>query len=178
MKGKNRREGKKRRRKTPALAIFALSLVMIFSIGASGFSSYNQKLPDHGDNFSCATCHSGGNLNGYGLDFKANDKKCDDALAERDSDGDGFTNKEELDSEPPTNPGDADSYPGGNTTTNETVVLPDTSAKLGPLDMKMIVPLFFSIMLVVVLGTLIGLVVAEVAVNVKHRLVKNNRRPK
>jgi hypothetical protein len=76
-------------------------------------------LPDKGVNFSCATCHinpnGGGVRNPFGADYEriaipAGDKYTD-ALAQLDSDGDGFTNAQEFSANPVTNPGDSKSHP-------------------------------------------------------------------
>lgn len=75
------------------------------------------RIPDKGGNFGCATCHvspkGGGELNGFGLDFKTyairNKDRYSEALGRLDSDGDGFTNDEEFAAM--THPGNADSIP-------------------------------------------------------------------
>jgi len=76
-------------------------------------------LPDKGNSFGCATCHTnpagGGARNSFGADYErvaipAGDKYTD-ALAKLDSDGDGFSNEEEFAAKPVTNPGDPKSKP-------------------------------------------------------------------
>jgi hypothetical protein len=76
-------------------------------------------LPDKGANFGCGTCHvkpgGGGALNLFGADYKkigvpAGDKYTD-ALASLDSDGDGYTNAQEFNANPVTNPSDPQSHP-------------------------------------------------------------------
>lgn len=74
-------------------------------------------LPDNGANFGCATCHTnpagGGPRNPFGRDWEAiaipNGDKYVPQLADRDSDGDGFTNDEEFKAE--KHPGDPNSKP-------------------------------------------------------------------
>ncbi|MFQ5712304.1 MAG: thrombospondin type 3 repeat-containing protein [Candidatus Geothermarchaeales archaeon] len=59
----------------------------------------------------CTVCHTeqkGGELNNFGLDFKVNDHSIE-AIEDLDSDGDGFTNSEEL--KAGTYPGDPESHP-------------------------------------------------------------------
>jgi hypothetical protein len=76
-------------------------------------------LPDKCVNFGCATCHinpnGGGVRNPFGADYEriaipAGDKYTD-ALAQLDSDNDGFTNTQEFSANPVTNPGDSKSHP-------------------------------------------------------------------
>jgi hypothetical protein len=96
-----------------------LGLLLVCSIMApmvaTGFSEYEEQLPDKGLGFECQTCHNarsgGGSLNAFGTDFGLNDEKYDEGIAAMDSDGDGFTNGEELTNVPVTNPGDASSFP-------------------------------------------------------------------
>lgn len=74
-------------------------------------------LPDNGENFGCGTCHvnpgGGGARNSFGNDWTAiaipNGDKYIAELADKDSDGDGFTNAQEF--EAGTHPGDPESKP-------------------------------------------------------------------
>jgi hypothetical protein len=74
-------------------------------------------LPDRGENFGCSTCHidpnGGGPRNPFGKDWEAiaipqGDKYVPE-IANKDSDGDGFTNDEEF--KAGTHPGDPQSKP-------------------------------------------------------------------
>ena len=94
-----------------------LSLFILVPFIAIGMPFRVALLPDKGANFSCGTCHvdpaGGGPRNPFGQDWEkiaipAGDKYVD-ALANIDSDGDGFTNDEEFDAK--TNPGDPNSKP-------------------------------------------------------------------
>lgn len=161
MKSINRYKKGKRCQKAVLSALFALSVLIAPLFMAMGYSGYNKKLPDHGENFSCSTCHCSNELNEFGVDFQSNDKKYNSTLAGRDSDGDGFTNEEEFNADPPTNPGDNYSYPGGNSSGNSTGNSTDTSAYLGPIDMKEFVALFYAIIIPLVIGVMICLVIAE-----------------
>jgi len=171
MKNRKRHEISKRWRKTAVCTLLALLIFIIPIINVSGFSSYNNKLPDNGDSFSCSTCHTGTKLNEFGVDFKDNNNKYDDSLAARDSDCDGYTNEEEFDSNPPTNPGDELSNPGSNTSANNTtaIVNPDTSAYLGPIDMKDAVALFYALVIPIAVGIFIGLIIAEASFLARRR---------
>lgn len=68
---------------------------------------------------SCITCHVtsepelNGGLNPYGVDFRRNGLNVDafDKIKHNDSDGDGFSNKTEIENR--TFPGDPDSVPAG-----------------------------------------------------------------
>lgn len=177
MKNRNRHGKGRKRLKAVVGLLFVLILVCSLPLAAVGFSSYTKKIPDGGASYSCNTCHTGSALNDFGVDFKDNSKKYDDVLGARDSDGDGFTNDEEFNAETVTNPGDPLSYPGANNTnatTNHTAE--DSSAFIGPLDMKIVVPFFFSVMFTVVIGGLIGLVVAEFTVTTVRRARRRNRK--
>ena len=177
MYGRNRNTKQRKYQKATVLVMFALLSTVGLSLNVEGFSSYKGKIPDGGENFGCPTCHSGSSLNEFGVDFKENDKKYDDNLAAMDSDNDNFTNQEEFDASTPTNPGDPTSYPGGNTTGNNTTMPQmETSAFIGPIDMKVVVPLFFTIVTVCVIGGLVGLVISEAMVNLGMRL--RNRKEK
>jgi hypothetical protein len=59
-------------------------------------------------------CHispAGEEINVFGGDYRDNDHQYDHALMNLDSDGDGFSNDQELRANPPANPGDLRSYP-------------------------------------------------------------------
>ena len=104
------------------LLLLILSVCFLFWIWVSVSSSRAfrlEKLPDKGKNWNCATCHinpgGGGVQNAFGNDYKAIAIPAGDRytkeLGEEDSDGDGFTNNEEFDANPPTKPWDAESHP-------------------------------------------------------------------
>ncbi|MFQ5711716.1 MAG: thrombospondin type 3 repeat-containing protein [Candidatus Geothermarchaeales archaeon] len=82
-----------------------------FPSSVSGRPIYVKNVPQPMKNY-CTVCHtqsSGkGPLNRFGYDFAAHGRSID-AIASADSDGDGFTNIEEL--EAGTFPGDPDSNP-------------------------------------------------------------------
>jgi hypothetical protein len=162
MKKRSRNKKGGKWRKTLIIGTIALILIAIPMIGVSGFSSFNKKLPDEGANFSCSTCHCGNELNEFGVEFMENDNKYDTVLAARDSDGDNFTNEEEFDAVVPTNPGDALSYPNSNETSNITgITRQDTSAFLGPIDMKAFVETFYTIIIPLMVGAMAVLVIME-----------------
>jgi hypothetical protein len=73
------------------------------------------KLPNQGRNsFGCIVCHispAGEEINVFGRDYRDNDHRYDQALMQVDSDGDAFSNDQELRANPPANPGDPRSYP-------------------------------------------------------------------
>lgn len=109
-------------------SIKVISLLFIFStcfllwiwVSVSSSRAFRlEKLPDKGDNWNCATCHvnpaGGGAQNAFGKDYReialpAGDRYTKE-LGETDSDGDGFTNDEEFNADPPTKPWDAESKP-------------------------------------------------------------------
>ena len=95
-----------------AILLFAAILA---PTAAMGISEYEDGLPDKGLTFECQTCHNsrsgGGPRNAFGTAFGLNNLTYDEVLAASDSDGDGFTNGEELAGNPVTNPGDAGSFP-------------------------------------------------------------------
>ncbi len=112
--------------------IFILMIIIIITIAMIDIDARppnRMKIPN-GMVFGCQTCHikptGGAPWNQFGLDFKANDQKWDLTLGKKDSDGDGWTNAEELgdpecmwregmpDPAPENgvfNPGDATSHP-------------------------------------------------------------------
>lgn len=114
---------------------FAVGLMMILLFQVEGNArSFRPNLLPNGNVFSCNTCHvvPGGPRNAFGLDVEmlvtdnGQEHFWSAALAAKDSDGDGFTNGEELgdpegtwqpgDANPGetsavTNPGDSSSYP-------------------------------------------------------------------
>ena len=73
------------------------------------------KLPNQGRNsYGCIVCHispAGEEINVFGRDYRDNDHGYDEKLKALDSDGDGFSNDQELRADLPTNPGDPNSYP-------------------------------------------------------------------
>ena len=83
--------------------IVLLVCIVAFASGALLSSeTFMSKLPVY-ERYQCALCHTvsepvTGNapLNAFGTDFHANGDKWDSALAEKDSDMDGFTNGFEL----------------------------------------------------------------------------------
>ncbi len=99
------------------IVIFAFLFIIPPFIIARAFRP--DLLPDKGKSFGCATCHinpaGGGALNSFGNDYQriaipAGDKYTD-ALANIDSDKDGFTNAEEFSANPVTKPWDPQSFP-------------------------------------------------------------------
>lgn len=101
-----------------SLSLF-LALVLAFLIPflAMGRPHRVALLPDKGKNFGCGTCHvnpdGGGARNSFGRDWELiaipkGDKYVPE-IANRDSDGDGFTNDEEFNAG--KNPGDSNSKP-------------------------------------------------------------------
>jgi hypothetical protein len=102
--------------RTGRVVLLALAAVAILAVSIPGQPSYPARLPDKGQNFGCLYCHytteGGGAFNSFGRDFQANGHVYDPSLGAKDSDGDGFTNKQEFDSVPVTNPGDSKSFPG------------------------------------------------------------------
>ncbi len=96
----------------------AIIVLIVFTIGAFIVSpltkarpTYVKDLPQSLKNY-CIVCHtasSGGPLNVFGEDYSRLGLNIN-ATANLDSDGDGFTNEEELSAG--TFPGDSNSYPG------------------------------------------------------------------
>jgi len=99
------------------LTFLLLTFLLLLPFLSSGRGFRLDLLPDKGKNFGCATCHvnagGGGARNSFGKDWEKiaipqGDKYVPD-IAEKDSDGDGFTNDEEFEAE--THPGDPKSHP-------------------------------------------------------------------
>ncbi len=99
------------------LPFIVLTLLLLIPLLSIGRPFRVDRLPDGGKNFSCGTCHinpgGGGARNLFGRDWEAIALPAGDryipAIANRDSDGDGFTNDEEFDAG--THPGDPESKP-------------------------------------------------------------------
>lgn len=104
------------------LNFLVLLLVLVvtlsrLSISVSARPEYAKDMPLELKNY-CVVCHSqasGGPLNVYGLDYLKNGNNAS-AIVLLDSDGDGFTNDEEL--VQGTFPGDSNSYPNAPTGIN------------------------------------------------------------
>jgi len=94
------------------------SLVSLVLLGAAPaalanpayFMQFKATYPAATALFNCKTCHDGGppKLNPYGIDFQKAGHNFK-AVESLDSDGDGFTNIEEITAG--TNPGDKNSHP-------------------------------------------------------------------
>jgi hypothetical protein len=102
--------------------ILGIVLLPFLSFGSNNFTS---KIPN-GSVFSCDNCHGGTFMNNFGNDFQGNNNTWNQNLAVMDSDGDGYSNGEELqdnngawsegqaqpgNQEKVTNPGDSSSFP-------------------------------------------------------------------
>lgn len=99
------------------LASFVASLMWSEVSQGRGFRV--MKLPDRGGNWGCGSCHvnpfGGGALHSFGIDYErlalpAGDEYTAE-LGQTDSDGDGFSNDEEFNAQPPTEPWNSDSHP-------------------------------------------------------------------
>ena len=98
----------------PFLLLILFLLPPLLSVGRPWRPA---RLPDEGKNFRCSTCHfnpeGGGPRNPFGQDWEAIAIPLGDEyvpeIANRDSDGDGFTNDEEFNAG--THPGDSDDHP-------------------------------------------------------------------
>lgn len=107
--------------------VFLVILILTVTLSLSPKSvnarpEYAKDLPLKLKNY-CVVCHtqaSGGPLNTFGQDYSKHGNSMS-AIASLDSDGDGFTNDEEL--VKGTFPGDADSYPGAPTGINFKLIL-------------------------------------------------------
>ncbi|MBI1390513.1 MAG: hypothetical protein GC154_18915 [bacterium] len=117
-----------RNRLCPSNVIFAsmIAVSFFFTPVTEAKSSYPSTVPN-GTVFSCNTCHTSSfGFNKFGSDYRSNGKKWSAALAQKDSDGDGVSNGEELldpngswvkgqanpgNASQVTNPGDASSKP-------------------------------------------------------------------
>jgi hypothetical protein len=95
------------------ISILILFLALTMSVGAE--EENMEDLPDGGVNYECKTCHTsslgGESLNPFGKDFGDNNFTWNDRLGRKDSDKDGFSNSQELENDPVTNPGDPESFP-------------------------------------------------------------------
>lgn len=97
------------------------SLILVFGAAALlplhlwAYPVDMDKLPNQGRNsFGCIVCHispAGEEINIFGRDYRDNNHQYDETLMRMDSDGDGFSNDQELKANPAANPGDARSYP-------------------------------------------------------------------
>jgi hypothetical protein len=104
------------------MAVFTFSLLLAWVSMVDARPFRPEKLPDKGANWGCATCHvnpaGGGPRNAFGKDYEAIGLAAGDVytaeLGRKDSDGDGFTNDEEFNAKPPTEPWNANSHPPTN----------------------------------------------------------------
>ena len=102
-----------------SLTLFSLLLLFRWAPDSEARAFRLAKLPGGGPNFGCAACHinpgGGGERNAFGLDYEAIGLAAGDVyteeLGQKDSDGDGFSNDEEFNSDPPTEPWNRDSRP-------------------------------------------------------------------
>lgn len=101
----------------PGLLLFSLGAASLFFLPRVlwPYPVDMDKLPNQGRNsFGCIVCHispAGEEINSFGRDYRENDHRYDEKLKRLDSDGDGFSNDQELRANPPSNPGDPNSYP-------------------------------------------------------------------
>ena len=104
------------------MAVFTFSILLAWVSMVDARPFRPEKLPDKGANWGCATCHvnpaGGGPRNAFGKDYEAIGLAAGDVytaeLGRKDSDGDGFTNDEEFNAKPPTEPWNANSHPPTN----------------------------------------------------------------
>ena len=102
-----------------SLTVFSLLLLLNWAPDADARAFRIAKLPGGGPNFGCASCHvnpgGGGERNAFGLDYEAIALAAGDVytdeLGQKDSDGDGFSNDEEFNADPATEPWNRDSHP-------------------------------------------------------------------
>ena len=103
-----------------SLTLFSLLLLLVGWAADSDARPFRiAKLPGGGPNFGCAACHvnpaGGGEKNAFGLDYEAIALAAGDVytdeLGQKDSDGDGFSNDDEFNADPPTEPWNSDSHP-------------------------------------------------------------------
>lgn len=102
-----------------SLTFFSLFLLFRWAPDSDARAFRIAKLPGGGPNFGCAACHvnpgGGGERNAFGLDYAAIALAAGDVytdeLGQKDSDGDGFSNDEEFNADPPTEPWNRDSHP-------------------------------------------------------------------
>ena len=101
-------------------AMFALLAgCLIYSQASDGRGFRMVKLPDRGANWGCGSCHvnqfGGGVRHSFGVDYEELALPAGDfytaELGRTDSDGDGFSNDDEFNAEPPTEPWNAESHP-------------------------------------------------------------------
>ena len=109
-RNRNRTTKNKIMKKTSMVKVFGLALLLTAQT-VFGLSSYVSRIPNGSVN-GCINCHgaSGPPLNSFGNDFLDNAKSYT-GLGSIDSDGDGYTNDQELNATPPTLPGNASSKP-------------------------------------------------------------------
>jgi len=102
------------------MPLLCMGAILAFWIAtADGRAFRVDKLPDKGNNWGCGTCHinagGGGARNAFGKDWEKIAIPAGDVytkqLRETDSDGDGFTNDEEFNADPPTEPWNAQAKP-------------------------------------------------------------------
>lgn len=118
------------------LVMITLSSIFIASARPAYLEAFNEQYGTDGTKLdSCNTCHinvnGGGARNPYGLAYAENDRDFE-AIEALDSDGDGFTNLEEIRSltfpgNPEDSPGTSDIDPSEVTVVNETQEPPNVT---------------------------------------------------